>query len=124
MFEIFVYGIFLIVLFYTIKKKDRQKNVCSVFQPTAVNTEAILRRKNSSLSKNSILIYVYIVYLIRARTVVTEKTVLARQRPLHGSLETVVTREGSWCEIDASQRGREPRSRETSTGEDTADSEI
>jgi hypothetical protein len=37
------------------------------------------------------------------------------------SLETAVRRVRVWCEIAASLRGREPGSREASTGEDTGD---
>jgi hypothetical protein len=42
------------------------------------------------------------------------------QLPFHRSLGTAVRRVGGWCEMAASLRGREPRSRGTSTGEDTA----
>jgi hypothetical protein len=43
------------------------------------------------------------------------------QLRLGESLETAVRRAGGWCEMAASLRGREPGSRGTSTGEDTAD---
>jgi hypothetical protein len=41
--------------------------------------------------------------------------------PLDESHKKAVRRVGGWCEMAASLRGREPGSRGTSTGEDTAD---
>jgi hypothetical protein len=46
------------------------------------------------------------------------------QLPLQGSRETAVRREGSWCHMNTRLRGREPGSKGTSTGEDTADRRI
>jgi hypothetical protein len=40
---------------------------------------------------------------------------------MRGSLETAVRRIGYWSEMAASLSGCEPRSRGTSTGEDTTD---
>jgi hypothetical protein len=41
------------------------------------------------------------------------------QLSLQKSLETAIRRVGGWCEMTVSLRGREPGSRETSTGEDS-----
>jgi hypothetical protein len=41
--------------------------------------------------------------------------------PLEESLEMAVRRVGGWCEMVTNLRGSEPRSRGTSTGDDTAD---
>jgi hypothetical protein len=81
-----------------------------------------------------------VAYLLKARIVEPEKQPLlangcvtrnnevtveavfsVRSVPLQRSLETAVRRGGGWCEMAASLRGREPRSRGASTGEDTAD---